>query len=221
MRDETQKYTDNEILVTPFGVDIDKFKSEKIFRDNKEEIVIGTIKALEDKYGIEYLIRAFEVVKNRNRNMNIKLEIAGKGSKEKKLKELCNELNIREYVKFLGFVNPNDVPKTLNNFDIAVFPSILDSESFGVAAVEAEACGIPVIVSDVGGLMESTKPGYSSLVVKRKDTYDLAKKLEKLILDNNLRESMGNNARKFVEENYNYIDNFNYIDSIYLDLIRK
>ena len=220
MKDETKMYTNNEILVTPFGVDIDKFKPKKVFKDNKKEMVIGTIKTLEEKYGIEYLIRAFQIIKNRNRDMNIKLEIAGKGSKEKELRELCNELNIAEDVNFLGFVNPNDVPKIFNNFDIAVFPSILDSESFGVAAVEAEACGIPVIVSDVGGLMESTKPGYSSLVAKRKDADDLAEKLESLLLDSNLREKMGLNARRFVEENYNYINNFNYIDSIYKNLLK-
>lgn len=221
MRDETNKYIDKEVLVTPFGVDIDKFKPQNIDKKKSDQLVIGTIKTLEEKYGIEYLIKAFEIVKNRNKDINIKLQIAGKGSKEKYLKNLCEDLKIQDDVEFLGFVNPNDVPSIFNKFDIAVFPSILDSESFGVAAVEAEACGIPVIVSDVGGLMESTKPGYSSLVAKRKDSNDLAEKLETLLLDNNLRKNMGVNARKFAEKNYNYIDNFNYINSIYLDLTKK
>ena len=221
MADETKKYTSKDILITPFGVDIDKFKPNNIVRDKGKEFVIGTIKTLEEKYGIEYLIKAFQVVKNRNVNLNIKLKIAGKGSKEKDLKKLCKELNIENYVEFLGFINPNDVPNTFNSFDVAVFPSILDSESFGVAAVEAEACGVPVIVSDVGGLMESTKPNYSSFVARRKDFNDLADKLEKVLLDNGLRESMGKNARKYVEDNYNYINNFNYINSIYLEILDK
>lgn len=221
MAEETNKYTNKEIFITPFGVDIDKFKPEKKVRDQKDELVIGTIKTLEEKYGIEYLIKAFQIVKSRNRDIKIKLKIAGKGSKEKELKNLCKELNIEDDVEFLGFVNPSDVPNIFNSFDIAVFPSVLDSESFGVAAVEAEACGIPIIVSDVGGLMESTKPGYSSFVVKRRDSSDLAEKLEKLLLDNELRRNMGGNARSFVEEKYNYIDNFNYINSIYLKLIKK
>jgi len=221
MADETKKYIDKDILITPFGVDIDKFKINNINKTVEDGLVIGTIKTLEEKYGIEYLIKAFQIVKNRNKNLNIKLKIAGKGSKESDLKKLCKELNIENYVEFLGFVNPNDVPNIFNSFDIAVFPSILDSESFGVAAVEAEACGVPVIVSDVGGLMESTKPNYSSFVTKRKDSNDLANKLEKLLLDDELRKSMGMNARKYVEDNYNYIDNFDYINDIYLDLLGK
>lgn len=63
---ETSKYTNKEIIVTPFGIDLDKFKPlsvKTIF--NKENIVIGTITILEEKYGIEYLIRAFAIVKNK------------------------------------------------------------------------------------------------------------------------------------------------------------
>lgn len=219
MAEETKKYTDKDILITPFGVDINKFKPNK--KDKKSnEIVIGTIKTLEEKYGIEYLIKAFHILTNKHKNLNLKLKIAGKGSKENELKALCKDLKIKDKVEFLGFLHPDKVPDTLNDFDIAVFPSVLDSESFGVAAVEAEACGVPVIVSNVGGLMESTKPGYSSLVAKRKDEVDLADKIEKLATDDNLRISMGQNARKFVEENYNVIDNFNYIDEIYKNILK-
>lgn len=218
MAEETKKYTDKDILITPFGVDINKFKPNK--KDKKSnEIVIGTIKTLEEKYGIEYLIKAFHILTNKHKNLNLKLKIAGKGSKENELKALCKDLKIEDKVEFLGFLHPDKVPDTLNEFDIAVFPS--NSESFGVAAVEAQACGIPVIVSNVGGLMESTKPNFSSLVARRKDEVDLADKLEKLVYDDNLRISMGQNARKFVEDNYNVVDNFNYIDEIYKETLKE
>lgn len=216
---ETRKYTDKEIYITPFGVDVNKFKPNEIGYSNNGELIIGTIKTLEEKYGIEYLIRAFHLVKKNNGNLNVKLKIAGKGSKEKELKMLCKELSIEDCVEFLGFISQDEVVEVLNSFDIAVFPSILDSESFGVAAVEAEACGVPVIVSDVEGLMESTKPEYSSLVFRKKDTKDLVEKIERLLLDDELRINMKKNARRYVEENYNYIDNFNYINDIYLDLL--
>ncbi|MBE6055084.1 MAG: glycosyltransferase family 4 protein [Clostridium sartagoforme] len=219
MAEETNKYTNKKIPITPFGVDIEKFKPKDIIGENKDDIVIGTVKTLEVNYGIDYLIRAFSIIVNRNRNLNIKLKIAGKGSKEGELKHLCKELDIDEQVEFLGFVNQNEVPNVFKCMDIAVFPSIF--ESFGVAAVEAEACGIPVIVSDVGGLMEATSPGYSSLVFKKKDINDLADKIETLLYDSNLRRTMGENARKFVEDNYNCIDNFNYINKIYLELLGK
>jgi glycosyltransferase involved in cell wall biosynthesis len=217
MKIETQKYTNKNIQVTPFGVDINKFIPNKI---EKEEIVIGTIKTLEEKYGVKYLIEVFKEVKDRNKDLILKLRIGGSGSQENYLKELVKKLSIDKDVNFLGFVKPKDVIKEFQNFDLAVFPSILDSESFGVAAVEAEACGTPVVVTDVGGLMESTKPNVTSLVAKKKSVEDLAEKIEILVKDKDLRKTMGVNARKFVEENYSLENNFNDIDKIYKSIIK-
>lgn len=217
MKTETEKYTNKKIEVTPFGVDTNKFIPNKI---KKDEIVIGTIKALEEKYGIEYLVKAFKEVKDRNTNLNLKLRIAGKGSQENYLKELSKKLGMENDVTFLGFIGPQDVIKEFQNFDIAVFPSTLDSESFGVAAVEAESCGIPVVVTDVDGLMESTKPNVTSLVAKKKSVKDLADKIDILVKDNEMRTNMGLAARKFVEENYSLENNFDDVDKIYRDIIK-
>lgn len=216
MKRETQKYTNKSIQVTPFGVDINKFIPNKI---DKEEIVVGTIKTLEEKYGVQYLIKAFKEVKERNKDLKLKLRIGGRGSQEDYLKELVKELSISEDVTFLGFVKSQDVIREFQNFDLAVFPSTLDSESFGVAAVEAEACGVPVVVTDVGGLMESTKPNVTSLVAKKNSVEDLAEKIETLVRNKELRVNMGANARKFVEENYSLEDNFNYVDEIYKNIV--
>ncbi|EKQ55555.1 MAG: glycosyltransferase [Clostridium sp. Maddingley MBC34-26] len=221
MKKETEKYTNKEIMVTPFGVDIKKFIPKVDNKEGKDEIVIGTIKTLEEKYGVEYLIKAFAKVKSNNENLNVKLRIGGKGSQEEYLKNLCIELGIEDDVMFLGFLSEAQVITEFQNFDIAVFPSTLDSESFGVAAVEAEACGIPVIVSDVGGLMESTKPNVTSLVAKRKSVDSLFTEIQKLVVNNELRMKMGVSARKFVEENYSLVNNFNDIDSIYRDILKK
>lgn len=217
MKTETEKYTNKKIQVTPFGVDINKFVPNRI---EKDEIVIGTIKTLEEKYGIGYLVKAFKEVKDRNKNLTIKLVIGGRGSQEAYLKELSKELGIKDDVTFLGFVNPQDVIKEFQNFDVAVFPSTLDSESFGVAAVEAEACGTPIVVTDVGGLMESTEPNVTSLVAKKMSVEDLADKIDILVKDKELRTKMGIAARKFVEENYSLEDNFNDVDKIYKNIIK-
>lgn len=215
MKKETEKYTNKEIKVTPFGVDINKFYPNKVESD---EIIIGTIKTLEEKYGVQYLVKAFKQVKEENKDLDIKLRIGGKGSQEDYLKNLCRELHIENDVRFLGFVKPDDVIKEFQRFDISVFPSTLDSESFGVAAVESEACGTPVIVSNVGGLMESTKPNETSLVIEKKSVEDLAEKLNILVRDKDLRIKMGKAARKFVEDNYSLEKNFEYINKIYLHM---
>lgn len=216
MAKETALYTNKKVYVTPFGVDINFFKQDTSKRDEvKKEIVIGTIKSLEAHYGIEYLIRAFSEMTFTNQNL--RLEIGGVGSQKEFLVSLSKELNIEDKVKFLGFLNRNDVVKKFNDFDIAVFPSTL--ESFGVAAVEAQACGIPVIVSNVGGLPEATSPNISSLLVEKGNIQELKEALEKLVNDSELRKTMGEAGRKFVEENYNIQDNFNSIDKIYKELI--
>lgn len=218
MKEETEKYTDKDIKVTPFGVDTSKFFPSINEKEPKDEIIIGTIKSLEEIYGIEFLIRAFSKVKNANENLKLKLRIAGRGSQEKYLKDLCVELDIDKHVTFLGFLNEEQVINEFQNFDIAVFPSIF--ESFGVAALEAEACGVPVVVSDAGGLMESTKPNVTSLVAKKESVESLYSEIEKLVHNQELRKSMGLAARKFVEENYSLTNNFNDIDIIYRNILK-
>ena len=218
MKAETEKYTNKEIIVTPFGVDIEKFFVNKVEHD---EIIIGTIKTLEEKYGVQYLVKAFAKVKEENKDKKLELRIGGRGSQREYLEKLCDELGIKNYVKFLGFLSPDQVITEFQKFDISVFPSTLDSESFGVAAVESEACGTPVIVSNVGGLMESTKPGVTSLVAEKMNVDDLAEKINKLVQNKELREKMGEDSRKFVEENYSLEKNFEDIEKIYFRYSKK
>ncbi|MCH4199298.1 MAG: glycosyltransferase [Clostridium tyrobutyricum] len=219
MSKETSKYTDKKIEITPFGVDLNILKPYENKYDDRDTITIGTIKTLEEKYGIEYLIRGFAKVSFKYPGINLILEIGGKGSQKEYLENLSQKLGIHNKVKFLGFLNRQQVVETFNRFDIAVFPSVLDSESFGVAAVEAQACGTPVIVSNVGGLPEATSPDVSSILVRKKNSDDIQNALEKLILNKDLRISMGKNARKFVEDNFNIEDNFNKVDRIYKEII--
>lgn len=217
MKNQVNKLVKREVIVTPFGVDIDKFRPlNKIKNNNK--IIVGTIKTLSPKYGIEYLIKAFKIVQDSN-NMDLELQIAGKGEQEEDLKKLCKELKLEDRVKFLGYLNQNEVIGTFNRFDIAVFPSI--SESFGVAAVEAQACGVPVIVSNVGGLPEATAPNYSSILVEKGDVEHLAREINKLVNDHVLRKEMGKNAREFIEKTYNIEDNFGKVEQIYEKILNR
>ena len=66
LKKETEKFTGKSILITPFGIDTEKFLPKDVNSlFNKEDIVIGTIKTLEKNYGIEYLIKAFSLVKDK------------------------------------------------------------------------------------------------------------------------------------------------------------
>ncbi len=206
MAKETQRYTKKKVNVVPFGVDVSIFKPiNQGFRN--EDLVIGIVKTLEDKYGIKFLIESFSRVLKTNPNLNLKLLIVGKGRKEEELKAQVSSLGIKEYVEFTGAVAHTSVPSYFNKMDIVVVPSVLDGESFGVAAVEASACEKPVIVSNVGGLPEVVIDGITGLICEPRNSTCLAEKIDLLIQDEQLRIQLGKNGRVHVLKNYDWNQN--------------
>ncbi|MDQ0554903.1 glycosyltransferase [Paraclostridium ghonii] len=219
MAQETSLYTNKNIYITPFGVDVNLFKPIEKEDVNKDSIVIGTIKTLEDKYGIDYLIKGFKYVKEHFPDKKLKLIIGGEGSKREYLQKLSKELEVDKEISFIGYVNQSDIVEVFNRFDIAVFPSL--RESFGVAAVEAEACGIPVVATNVGGLPEATKNGESAILVNSQNEKELGEAIIELIEDEKKRNKMGLAAREFVCKELDVNDNFKIIESLYTNVLKK
>lgn len=220
MAKETKLYTNKEIEVTPFGIDIKQFRpieAKSLF--DKDDIVIGTVKTLEDKYGIEYLIRAFKIVSDKHQKLPLKLLIVGGGSLENNLKSLVKELNIEDKTVFAGKVPFRDVTKYHNMLSVSV--SVSNSESFGVAIIEASSCAKPVVVSNVGGLPEVVEDGVSGFVVEPRNPQQTADAIEKLILDEKLRVTIGNNGRDRVEKLYNWENNLTQMINIYKEILLK
>jgi glycosyltransferase involved in cell wall biosynthesis len=203
MKKETNQYTDKEIGLTPFGIDVTKYYPEPVAGlFNKGDIVIGTVKTLKKNYGIEYLVRAFHLLKVKFPAAPLKLLIVGGGDQMDYLKNLAGQLGIMKYSLFTGFINPNEVAAYHNMLDIYVAPSI--KESFGVAILEASACGKPVVVSNVGGLPEVVDDGITGYVTEKGDPEKLADKIEKLLFDENLRIRLGQKGREKVMKDYNW-----------------
>jgi len=217
MAKETSKYTGRPIVVTPFGVDLNIFSRGKKAKEN-DEIVIGIVKSLEDKYGIKHLLEAFKLLQNKN--TNLKLLIVGGGTKEAELRDLTKNLGIENHTKFQGKVEHDDVAKYHNQMDIEVYPSIIDGESFGVSVVEASACENPVVVTDVGGLSEVVEDGRTGLIVPRKNPHMLANAIEKLLLNKKLREKMGKAGRDRVKKFYNIENNLDQMIEVYQKIIK-
>jgi L-malate glycosyltransferase len=216
MAKETKNYTNKKIEVTPFGINTNLFKPEEVNSlFSKNDIVIGTIKTLEPKYGIDLLIKSFHIVKNKYPTLPLKLLIVGEGSQDKILKQLVEDLNLTKDTIFTGYISHEHVPKYINMLSIYVSLSVLNSESFGVAIIEASACGIPVVVSNVGGLPEVVEDGKTGIVVVAKDEESAANAIEKLILDDKLKKEMGNFGRERVKRLYNWEDNVEQMMRIY------
>lgn len=222
MAEETKKYTNKEIIVTPFGIDLDKFRPqqlESLFR--KGDIVVGTIKNLSPKYGIEVLLEAFKILKEKFTELPLKLLIVGGGELESKLKRIVLDYNLEESVLFTGLINYEEVPKYHNMIDIFVALSNDDSESFGVSIIEASATEKPVVVTSVGGLKEVVSNRETGFVIKPNDPIEAAMFIEKLILNKSLREEMGTKGRQRVKELYDFNNNLDQMIQIYHETINK
>lgn len=219
MAAETAKYTDKPIEVTPFGIDLDVFK--KLQARTPSSFTIGTVKTLEKKYGIDYLIDAFKIFSDRYPLADVKMLIVGGGTLEKQLKKKVKDIGLLEKITFTGSVPFSEAAFYHNQLDVCLCLSILDSESFGVSAVEASATETPVIVSNVGGLPEVIVDNQTGIVVPARNALAAADAIEKLYLDPELRRSLGKAGRKRVEELYDWDKNVDQMINIYSDLLNK
>jgi glycosyltransferase involved in cell wall biosynthesis len=191
-----------DIAITSFGIDATRFAPRPVPHPG---LVIGTVKTLAPKYGVDVLLRAFaRVVQAVPEAPPLSLVIVGGGSQRAELEALAVTLGVAARVQFVGVVPHAEVPGWLNGFDVYVAVSRLDSESFGVAVLEASACGLPVVVSDVGGLPEVVDDGVTGLVVPREDEHSLAQALQRLIADPALRHRFGAAGRKRVLDSYEW-----------------
>ncbi|WP_057767634.1 glycosyltransferase [Cytobacillus praedii] len=218
MAKETNKYTDKKVFVTPFGVDMNKFKPLSGLKSD-EQITIGTVKALSDKYGIGDLIKAFATIYSSKKNAQ--LLIVGDGPQRSEYEQLTKELKIDHVTTFTGRVPNDKVPEYINKMDVFGVPSTEDSESFGVAAVESMACGVPVVVSNVGGLPEVVLEGKTGYVVPKENPEELAKAILSLVEDKEKSQAMGLAGIDHVKANYNWVDNANGMLELYDQTLKK
>lgn len=194
---------DRDIYITPFGVDVGSFAKVPVLRAKAEDesLIIGTVKSLAHVYGIDVLLKTFALIKNDSLFMDllarkVRLRIVGTGAQEEALKNLSRSLGLEDTVDFVGRVSHDKVIEELAAMD--VFAVLSRSESFGVAAVEAAAAGLPVVATNVGGLPEVVVDGQTGILVGNEDTQAAAEAMKLLLLDSSLRLRMGDKGREFV-----------------------
>jgi L-malate glycosyltransferase len=219
MARESAKYTDKKIVITPFGVDTDLFRKVEEVAPARGKFVVGTVKTLAPKYGIDYLIRAFDEVVRRKPCVDLSLVIVGKGPAEGDLKSLVCSLGLEERVVFKGFVDNSLLPSVYSSFSVSVFLSVWNSESFGVAAVEAMACESAVVVSDADGFKEVVEDGVSGIIVPKYDYMKAADAIEKFIDNPSLCVFMGKQGRKRVQSLYEWDNNVGTMIDVYNQIL--
>jgi len=184
------------IINNPIDIDrINYLSNEDVAEEffNEDAPIILSVGRLSKEKGFEYLLKAFSLLKERS---NARLVILGEGKEEANLKKLSKELGIDKQVLFLGF---KDNPyKYMKRSTIFVFPSLY--ESFGIAMVEAMACGIPVIATkSYEGIEDIIEHEKNGLLIPVADENSLAESMFRLLNDEELRRSLSMEAKKKVE----------------------
>ena len=182
-----------EIRVIHNFVDPERFaKREKEDRDEK---IICHVSNFRRVKRIADIIKAFALI---NGEVDSRLYMVGDGPEREPAEGLVSELGLADRVLFLGEVS--DVAEILGQADLFLLPS--EQESFGLAALEAMSCEVPVIATRVGGLPEVVRDGVDGYLVDVGDVATMAERGAELLGDEPLRERMGAQARERVLENF-------------------
>jgi glycogen synthase len=196
----------DKISIISNGVDLRKFDNAYIdstFRENyaaKNEKIVFYVGRLVNEKGVHVLLNAIpKILSTFN---DVKFVIAGKGPCLNNLIELSQELNIKNRVYFTGFVSEEVLLKLYKCSDIAVFPSIY--EPFGIVALEGMVAGIPVVVSDTGGLKEIVNHKEDGMKFYSENSNSLADCILELLKDDSLSSRIRNVALQKVHKLYNW-----------------
>lgn len=210
-----------KICVINNFVDINKFKINNKEK-NGESIKILCPRRLTPKNGVIYAVKAINKIIIEG--YKVKFIIAGNGEEIISIEKYINEENIEDYVELLGSVDNNNMPDLFNKCDIIIIPSINVSnveEATSIGAIEAMACGKPVIASNIGGLREIIVDGYNGFLVPEKDPEAIAEKIKYIISNPELSKVIGQNARKTVEEKFSTEVAIKKYYNIYKETIEK
>jgi D-inositol-3-phosphate glycosyltransferase len=183
----------------------------------QDEPVLLYVGRIEPLKGIDILIRAAAQTEGRFR-----LLVVGGDSQDAERKEdlrrLAEELGIAGNVIFQDAVSHGRLPLYYNAADVCVVPSYY--ESFGLVALEAMACGVPVVASRVGGLRETVQDGRTGYLVPWRCPEPFAERLELLLANEPLRRSLGRMARSAVER-FRWAEVATRVENVYHELVSQ
>ena len=193
----------DRIKVINVGVDTSLFKptaGETPLKDGDFKIL--TVARLHPYKGLAYLIRAMEAVKKSSPGTI--LYIMGRGTAASDLKALASSMKLNDVVRFVETPVPNyEMPPVYSSADLYVQPSVV--EPYGIAVLEAMACGKPTICTRVGGMTDTVDEDNTGLLVKPADPLALSDAIIKLAGDPKAAEAMGRRARERAVEKFDWL----------------
>jgi glycosyltransferase involved in cell wall biosynthesis len=187
----------------PNGVDIERFApgpsgARAAWGFGADETVIMLARRLVKKNGVLGFARAVARMQARN----FRVVVAGDGPDREQMVEILGEAGMLDRVKFLGAVPNSSMPEIYRACDVAVLPSLAEATS--ITGLEAMACGLPLVGTNVGGIPAIVADGVSGLLVPPADPEALAGALGRLIDSPGLRRTMGEAGRRSAEETFSW-----------------
>jgi glycosyltransferase involved in cell wall biosynthesis len=190
---------EEKVHVVPNGVDTGKFKpvekehARNLLKLPQDKNIVLFVGALRKIKGVDYLIEAAKDFVNTNTDLYM---VGRDDGLRKNLEKRAHELKIADRIRFTGPVNHEDIPLWISASDILVLPSL--SEGRPNVVLEALACEVPVVATDVGGIPELMVDGETGYLVPAKNPVELSRKINKLLEDKSQRETMGKLGRKSI-----------------------
>ncbi len=194
------------------GIDTVKFYPSEHKVNNSSNIRIICVARLIKRKGQEILLRAISNLAKQD--INYEVDLVGTGDDFDNLQKQTKELNIENKVLFSSYITRNKIIERYHKADIFVLPSY--NEGMSNALLEAMACGLPVVVTDVGGTPELVKNGKNGYIFEKGNVNELQKILYEIYHNKNKLNDMGNESRQIAENN-----SWEAISEIYTNLFKS
>jgi len=173
--------------------------NDKFIKKNRLNLLfVGALDQAHYFKGVDILLKALVITTPRN----WQLKMVGDGDLRNHYQELTKKLKLEKQVEFTGKLTDSELIRAFQNADLLILPSINSNEAFGIVLIEALACGVPVLASDLPGVRQVFQNNQQGLLIKPGDVEDLKRKLEFIFNNEELRRIMSLAARRLAEEKY-------------------
>ena len=218
----------DRVFVVPPGVDLSMFQPidrgearRKIgYGPGRLLLFVGRLERLK---GVEIAIQALALIRDRQHD-DVRLLILGEDSRDgdesekDRLKAAATALGVRDRVDFLGSVAHHELPFFYSAADVCVMPSY--SESFGLVGLEAQACGRPVVASDVSGLRSVIRDEVSGYLIDGHDPAAYAERIGRLLNDPEVAQQMGRRGR-LLAQRFSWTRTTDRLQELFEELVQR
>jgi D-inositol-3-phosphate glycosyltransferase len=217
----------DRVFVVPPGVDLTTFRP----LDRAEaRLTIGYgddgplllfVGRLERLKGVDIALGALALLNDRE-HPDLRMLVIGEDSRDgdesekERLKARASELGVRDRIDFLGSVVHHELPHFYSAADVCVMPSY--SESFGLVALEAQACGCPVVASDVPGLRSVVRDDVSGYLIDGNDPAAYAERIGRLLADPDKAQQMGRRG-SLLAQRFSWVRTADSLEKLFDELV--